>query len=243
MSHACHKKPDWLLTLTFVFFIAGAAWCADSPPGGKNTNQQVADALKDILNRGATLYNQGDRNGCYRLFEGALLAFKPQFAQDAKLMAIVAKGLREAEAHQGVGERAFALRTALVDVRNQLALDGVKAAEAPDAKPQTSAGATVSGLVVFDDGQPLPGAFIRFTSEEGPGKGYTDKTTDDGSFVIREVKPGKYRVSFATTDAKVVIPEAYRLSGTTPVVADVKSAEKWEFKFALRRGKTGDEKK
>src|SRR5438876_7444478 len=56
------------LVLAAALPLAGAAWSAEPLPAAK-ANQPVADAVKEILNRGAALYNQGDRNGCAHLFE------------------------------------------------------------------------------------------------------------------------------------------------------------------------------
>ena len=43
-------------------------------------NQQLSDLLRDVINQGADLYNGGDRNGCYRLFQGALLVLRAQLS-------------------------------------------------------------------------------------------------------------------------------------------------------------------
>ena len=64
--------PGGLLTTT------GPAWSADPTAAAKNNNQQLVDTVRRFSIVGATLYNQGDRNGCYHLFEGA--AASPQFA-------------------------------------------------------------------------------------------------------------------------------------------------------------------
>lgn len=289
MSNLLLRWQRCLVVGILTFMMAGNAWSADPPAGAKNSNQQVADTLKEILNRGAALYNDGDRNGCYRLFEGALLALKPQFAHNTELSAIVDKGFREMEQHQSVGERAWALRTALVDVRNKLAIDGLvtrvvnndldkdpeiqglrkrrsalqgkiesyksfgvdggnasplirsqirgyegdlKLVEEQlkrrevELKPRIKASqraaetTTVRGRVVLD-GKPLNDAFIRLTSDEGPGKGYTTKTNETGDYELKEVKHGQYRVSFTTTDPAVVIPAKYRASEKTPITIDV----------------------
>lgn len=217
-------------TRVFRLALAGALTLAalvrSAEPG---PNQPLADALKEVLNRGATLYNNGDRNGAYRLFEGALLALRPQFGGRGELQQFVDAALKDAEQHPAVGERAWALRTALIDVRNKLAIDGAKAAEMtkpaeskPAAAPKapTAKSNAVTGKVTLD-GQPLAAAFIRLTSEEGPGKGYTAKTNADGSFDIKEVKPGKYKVSFTTTDPTVKLPARYRNSATTELLIEV----------------------
>src|SRR5439155_5947638 len=86
-------------------------------PGAKDGDRRVAVALKDVINRGAALYNNGDQNGCYRLFEGALLALKPQLEGRADLMKKIDDGLRDAEQHQLVGNRAWALYELLLNVR------------------------------------------------------------------------------------------------------------------------------
>jgi hypothetical protein len=74
-------------------------------------------ALGQVLNRGADLYNTGDRNGCYRLFQGALLALRPQVANDEGLLQTIDDGMAAAETELQVGNRAFALRAVLVEIR------------------------------------------------------------------------------------------------------------------------------
>lgn len=201
-------------------------------------NKPMADTLKEILNRGASLYNNGDRNGAYRLFEGALMALKLQFVDQPELLKRIEDGLRGAEQQGSVGERAWALRETLFDLRKALGGEVIpipaptplpadtapKAAPAPapEKKPSVKAPAAdaVTGTVTLN-GKPLAGAFIRLTSDQGPGKGHSGKTNDDGTFELPDVPPGKYKVSFTTTDPAVTIPGAYRNSAQTPLLIEV----------------------
>src|SRR5262245_17715257 len=88
------RRP-FLAGLLALLIVVPTGWSADPP---------LAETLKEVLNRGATIYNDGDRNGCYRLFEGALLALKPHLAGQAEVLQIVENGLRDVEQHRSVGE-------------------------------------------------------------------------------------------------------------------------------------------
>src|SRR6266403_1624988 len=55
-----------------VLAYAAWAWSADEP-GQKDKDRRLAATLKDVINRGATLYNSGYQNGSYHMFVGALL--------------------------------------------------------------------------------------------------------------------------------------------------------------------------
>lgn len=62
--------------------LSGVASAQDKEPAGKSMNRSRLDEaiyqnLHRIIDRGADLYNQGDWNGCYRLWEGALMSLKP----------------------------------------------------------------------------------------------------------------------------------------------------------------------
>jgi hemoglobin len=84
---------------------------ADAPSG-----QQLSELLRDVINRGADLYNNGDRNGCYRLFQGALMVLRAQLS-DPELRKVIDAGVAEAEQMPSVDQRAHALRRVLDGVR------------------------------------------------------------------------------------------------------------------------------
>jgi hypothetical protein len=101
--------------------LAGPAWSEEPTTAEQLTrDRRLADAIKDVVNRGAALYNSGDQNGCYRLFEGALLTVRPQLDGRPDLQKKLADGLRDAEQHQLVGNRAWALYELLLAARDDI---------------------------------------------------------------------------------------------------------------------------
>src|SRR5258708_32481920 len=82
----------------------------DAAKGGKepkNAEIRLDGILRDIINRGADLYNGGDRGGCYRLFQGAILAVRPQLDLYPDIQKTIDSGLADAERQPTVGGRAF----------------------------------------------------------------------------------------------------------------------------------------
>lgn len=67
-----------------ILVLSGGASAQDQndKPDAKARNRSTLDDsihrdLRGIIDHGASLYNQGDWNGCYRLWEGALMALRP----------------------------------------------------------------------------------------------------------------------------------------------------------------------
>ncbi len=106
-----------------LILLAGSGRAADEKAGPlerKALDTALYNTLRDVINRGADLYNGGDYNGCYRLFEGALITVKPLLDHRKALQDDIAKGLTEAERDPYLYRRCFALRTVLDKVRNQI---------------------------------------------------------------------------------------------------------------------------
>jgi hypothetical protein len=82
----------------------------------------LADALKEVINRGADLYNPptSDHNGCYRLFQGALMVSRIHFDGQPELQKEIDTALAEAERQGSFSQRAFILRRALDRTRATL---------------------------------------------------------------------------------------------------------------------------
>jgi hemoglobin len=77
-------------------------------------------SLRDVINHGANLYNQGDWNGCYRLWEGALMSVKPLLGKRANLQKAIDDGIANARQDPMLWHRAWVLRTVLDQVRSEL---------------------------------------------------------------------------------------------------------------------------
>ena len=92
-------------------------------PGGPQMERKALDTalyntLRDVINRGADLYNppNGDWNGCYRLYEGALMSVRPLLNPD--LQKTIDGGLAAARTSPSLDRRAFELRAVIDRVRD-----------------------------------------------------------------------------------------------------------------------------
>ncbi len=139
MTRSAHPTTWTGAALAALALFAGARLTAEEPPprwAGPSSVPTAAAALRDIMNHGADVYNRGDRNGCYRLFEGALLALRIHLADRPDLLRVIDRGLAEADRQESVGERAFTLRKALDDVRKGLKTrPALAGARPPDHAP------------------------------------------------------------------------------------------------------------
>jgi hemoglobin len=91
--------------------------------------------LKEVINHGADLYNSGDWNGCYRLWEGALMTVKPMLAHHGELQKTIDTALTNARQDPMLYRRAFVLRTALDQVRTELKGGAPPKAKGTDKAP------------------------------------------------------------------------------------------------------------
>jgi hypothetical protein len=85
----------------------------------KSVDQNLHVVLRDVINQGADIFNQGDQAGCYRLFQGALMTARSQLAHHPDVQKLIDEGLTRTE--QGsTGKRAWVLRKLLDDVRDKI---------------------------------------------------------------------------------------------------------------------------
>jgi hemoglobin len=85
------QGPRWpraFLTCLTALLLSSAATAQDQDrkPEAKTRERSSLDEaihqnLRGIIDHGATLYNSGDWNGCYRLWEGALMAVRPMLGE------------------------------------------------------------------------------------------------------------------------------------------------------------------
>ena len=90
------------------------------PPTVANKNEHpLFSSLRDVINQGAKLFNEkGDHAGCYRVFQGALIAVRPYLKDKPDLLQHVDKSLQSAESLPRMVDRAFALRMVLDSIRD-----------------------------------------------------------------------------------------------------------------------------
>jgi truncated hemoglobin YjbI len=136
-----------LLLAAGVLAAAGAGRAADDKAAGpmdrKALDVTLYNNLRDVINRGAALYNSGDQAGCYRLYEGALMAVRPLLDHRKKLQDDITTSLTQAEQDPMLNRRAFLLRSALDKVRDEVNPKGTTAGGALSPGTGTGTGARV----------------------------------------------------------------------------------------------------
>jgi len=86
----------------------------------KVLDEHVYRTLRDVINIGKDLYNNGDWAGCYRLFQGSLITIRPLLDHRPELQKVIEDTLLAAEGKPKIYERAKVLRVALDRIRADL---------------------------------------------------------------------------------------------------------------------------
>lgn len=130
---SCLTRPWAVCILGGLLFIAVANSRLTADDGAASVNTKTIDqnlhlALREVINQGADIFNQGDTSGCYRLFQGALITARGQLGHHSDVQKLIDEGL--ARNDQGtMGRRAWALRRLLDDVRDKINPNPKKSAE------------------------------------------------------------------------------------------------------------------
>ena len=88
----------------------------------KAVDLAVKKTLRDVINRGADLYNapNSDYLGCYHLYEGALIAVRPLLDSRPELQKDIIEGLAAADREPQITQKAYVLRKVLDKVREEV---------------------------------------------------------------------------------------------------------------------------
>lgn len=130
-------------TLLAALSLCTAA-AADGPklPEVAAFDKLVVDALRDVHNRGADLYNTSrDFEGAYRMYQGGLLAVKPLLAHRPAAQKLIDEGVEAADKEPTPARRAFKLHEAIEAVRKSIKdanEPNIKTIE-PEPKPKEKA--------------------------------------------------------------------------------------------------------
>ena len=119
---------------------------ADDPrlPETKAFDKLVIDALREVHNKGAELYNTAkDFPGAFRVYQGALVTVRPLLAHRPDAQKIIDTGLDAADKASDAARKAFLLHEAIESVRKNLKAaigekkpDEVKKPDPPVKKPE-----------------------------------------------------------------------------------------------------------
>jgi hypothetical protein len=210
---------------TFLLFAAAITSAAEETPTPPNANDKIAiDALKEVHNLGASLYNAGDGAGCLRTYQAGLIAVKPFLAHRPAVqkkieMALAAVGDKPENAKLS----AFNLHLAIEEVRADLKTQ-------PAAAPKKLFAASLKGSVTLD-GKPVPNAAVTFRSvDQLVLEVLTAKTDANGVYIFAEPLPaGKYIMLVSGT----TIPTKYAVAETSGLICVVAPGEnRYDIKLA-----------
>lgn len=226
--------PGLAALAAFVLVIASDAQ-EKKPIAEKHDAQALVDSLRDVINTGAELFNKhGDYAGCYRVYQGGLLAVKPFLTPD--LQQKIDRAIAKAEQTPRFSDRAFELRAVIDAIRAQgkgAPVAGKKEMNTvgPKKEGKMSAGmptdptvGQVSGKVTFE-GKPAPPGFVTMVGKDK--RRFSASITADGSYSFKTPIPaGRYRIAIERTPgaqipAKLDIPDRYRAEGTSGLTVEV----------------------
>jgi hemoglobin len=187
-----HCGKTLAVAVLMLVGTSGTSRCADQPsasaPSPSAANQQLSDLLRDVINQGADLYNGGDRNGCYRLFQGALLVLRGQLT-DPDMRKRIDTGLAEAERQASPPERAYALRRVLDDIRERVK---------PQRKQAVDSGAPRTERGVAPPKRPANALWDRLGGDSGVKKAIDDFVDLAGADPkVNFARNGKYKLDAA----------------------------------------------
>jgi hypothetical protein len=215
-----------------AFSLTGPAQAQkDGDDKDKAFEKSIDETIRKIIDHGADIYNkQTDYNGCFRLYEGALMALKPVLTKYPDLQQMIDEGLAGAYLRVRVDERAHALRVVLGKIRmtfnpNLRPVEGDKKGDAKDSKdakkveklPDPSL-AQVRGKVLLK-GKPVPSGYVVLVGADG-GRS-SNKIQKDGTYDFSPgIPPGPYTVTIQEAEAdenRVAIPQKYQAAATSPL--------------------------
>ena len=221
------RRVTLLAVAAMLFPVIGAATEklptpkeTDKSPFEKHDASKLDQALRDVITEGRKMFNeQGDHAGCYRLFQGSLMAVRPFLAKD--LQSRIDGGIAKAEKMPSYADRAWELRKVLDDVRAS-----TKGTSGDSGGGKTTEGdkGQVTGKVTYE-GKPIPGGYF-VTLVGSDGKKFSSAIQKDGTFQFKTpIAAGKYGVAIepvpGDTGKTVAVPARYQAESTSSIVVMV----------------------
>jgi hemoglobin len=138
-----------------ILSLATPGLAGDGSLSPREIDSRIDQGIYRTIGIGAPIFNQGDQAGCYRLYQGTLLAIEPMLGHRAELRQEVAKGLQAVELLPTYAQRAMDLRKILDRVLNAVRSSPIPVAVAVAAPAPASAPAPT----------PLPPLWTRLGGE------------------------------------------------------------------------------
>ncbi|MEZ6140080.1 MAG: carboxypeptidase-like regulatory domain-containing protein [Zavarzinella sp.] len=203
------------------------------------TDILASESLRDIHDRGAKLYNDGDPLSCYRMFQGGLEVAARFLKHRPELQKRIAERTQKIDVEQSMAKKAFLMHELIEEVRTELRKKStgskvevvdIPPRNVPDQQKKTPMVPQVKdvdqGVVgkLLLNGKPIPKATIWYvTLGANPPRVYQTQTTEQGGYQIKELAKGNYLVLVTSDSAKnYAIPAEYGLASSTPLKFELK---------------------
>lgn len=234
--------PRLLASLALGLALAVSADAQDPKlPDVRAFDKMVSDSLRDVHDKGATIYNdEKDFAGAFRLYEGALAAVRPLLAHRPAAQKLIDTGFAtadkvpDAEGKPDFARKAFVLHETIEAVRRELKA-GFTAPKPEDKKPvekkpedkkpvdppkkpeEKKQPSGLSGLVTLK-GQPLAEGEVTVVTLGAPVPRTFTAAVKDGKYLFAEALPaGKYVVIVTGKG----VPEKYTLTNSSALRFDL----------------------
>lgn len=109
------------LAAVVLFAAGGLTRAQDRPLERTELDKRVVGAVYETAVKGTEIFNKGDYGGCYRLYEGTLMAVAPLLDHRPKLQGVVKERLKRAGQLKTAADAAFELRKALDEIQDDIA--------------------------------------------------------------------------------------------------------------------------
>src|SRR5947207_3183918 len=109
-----------LLAMLVLVGSVGLTRGQDKPLERPDLDKRIVGAVFETAVLGTDIFNKGNHEGCFRLYQGTLLAVQPLLDHRPKLAASVRSRLEKARTMKPA-EGAFVLREALDEIQNEIA--------------------------------------------------------------------------------------------------------------------------
>jgi len=204
--------------------------------GSEGTVPDLRGSLREVINRGAKIFNEnGDHAGCYRLYEGALVALRPVL--EKPLQQEIDRGLANTTRMASYSDKAFELRRVLDRIREQSGEKGAKVmppvtkeklgepkkTKIDDSKTpiiEKESKGDVIGKVTLDD-KPLEKGTITLLDAKGKPKYVV--IIEKGRFKFGNVDTGKYRIVIQSPKKGVeTLPPRYSVPDQSTLTLEIR---------------------
>ncbi|MBL8821486.1 MAG: group 1 truncated hemoglobin [Planctomycetia bacterium] len=106
-------------SLAMVLLVQSGTLLAQ-PYSPKDLDARIENQLYEVLKLGTDIYNRGGHDACYRLYQGSLLSILGFLDHRPESQTKIKQVLKDSDSITNVADRAFALRTAIDELRTSI---------------------------------------------------------------------------------------------------------------------------